>query len=56
MIFKIFKKKTKKEKLLTQYKKIKEEAFNISKINRKKSDELEKKANDLLDQIEKLEK
>ena len=55
MIFNIFKKKTKKEKILSQYKRIKEEAFNISKINRKKSDELEKKAQDLLDKIEKLE-
>ncbi len=50
------KKKTKKEKLLNLYIKAKAEAFRLSKIDRRKSDEKEKEANDILDDIEKIEK
>tara|TARA_X000001036_G_C20181341_1_gene603612 strand:+ start:103 stop:279 length:177 start_codon:yes stop_codon:yes gene_type:complete len=55
-MFGIFKRKTKKEKLLIRYKKIKDEAFRLSKIDRRKSDEKEKEANDILDAINKIEK
>tara|TARA_B100001250_G_C19617836_1_gene707962 strand:+ start:162 stop:338 length:177 start_codon:yes stop_codon:yes gene_type:complete len=55
-MFGIFKRKTEKEKLLIRYKKIKEEAFRLSKIDRRKSDEKEKEANDILDAIDKIEK
>ena len=55
-MFGIFKRKTEKEKLLIRYKKIKDEAFRLSKIDRRKSDEKEKEANDILDAIDKIEK
>ena len=55
-MFGIFKRKTEKEKLLIRYKKIKDEAFRLSKIDRRKSDEKEKEANDILDAINKIEK
>ena len=44
----------KKEKLENQYNKLKKEAFEMSKFDRKKSDELEKKADDVLKEIQKL--
>ena len=47
-MFGLFKKKSKKEKLLDKYNKIKEQAFKMSRINRKESDKLEKEANDIL--------
>ena len=55
-MFGLFKKKTEREKLLHQYKKLKEEAFILSKTNRAESDSLEQEAYeiskklDLLDQ------
>ena len=55
-MFGLFKKKTEREKLLAQYKKLKEEAFILSKTNRTESDRLEQEAYeiskklDLLDQ------
>ena len=55
-MFGIFKRKTEKEKLLIRYKKIKDEAFRLSKIDRRKSDEKEKEANDVHDAIDKIEK
>lgn len=55
-MFGIFKRKTEKEKLLILYKKLKNEAFILSKIDRRKSDEKEKEANDILDAINKIEK
>ena len=55
-MFGIFKKKTKREKLLKLYNKKKEEAFNLSKIDRRKSDEKEKEASDILDALDKLDK
>tara|TARA_B100000965_G_C19065750_1_gene529830 strand:+ start:84 stop:266 length:183 start_codon:yes stop_codon:yes gene_type:complete len=54
-MFGIFKKTTKREKLLKLYNKKKEEAFNLSKINRKKSDEKEKEASDILAALDKLD-
>mgnify|MGYP001302975033 FL=1 len=54
-MFGIFKRKTEKEKLLVRYKKIKDEAYRLSKIDRRKSDEKEKEANDILDTIDKIE-
>jgi|TARA_X000000368_G_scaffold382585_1_gene339815 hypothetical protein len=54
-MFGIFKRKTEKEKLLVRYKKIKDEAYRLSKIDRRKSDEKEKEANDILDAIDKIE-
>ena len=55
-MFGIFKRKTEKEKLFIRYKKTKNEAFILSKIDRRKSDEKEKEANDILDAINKIEK
>ena len=54
-MFGLFKKKSKKEKLLERYKKKKEQAFKLSRTNRKQSDKLEKEANDILLEIEKLD-
>lgn len=55
-MFGLFKKKTQKEKLLTLYNKKKEEAYLLSQVDRRKSDEKEKEANDILDAIDKLDK
>ena len=52
-MFGLFKKKTKKEKLIDLYNKKKEQAFKLSRINRKESDKLEKEANDILIEIDK---
>ena len=54
-MFGLFKKKSKKEKLLELYNKKKEEAFKLSRTNRKESDKLEKEANDILIEIDKLD-
>ena len=54
-MFGIFKRKTEKEKLLVRYKKVKDEAYRLSKVDRRKSDEKEKEANDILDAIDKIE-
>ena len=37
------------------YKKKKEQAYQLSNINRKESDKLEKEANDIIEQIDNLE-
>ena len=55
-MFGIFKRKSQKEKLLDLYRKKKELAFKVSKTNRKESDKLEKEANDILIEIDKLKK
>ncbi len=55
-MFGIFKRKTEKEKLLVLHKKIKDEAYRLSKIDRRKSDEKEKEASDIIEAIEKIEK
>ena len=54
-MFGLFNKKSKKEKLLKKYNKIKEQAFKLSRTNRKESDKLEKEANEILLEIEKLD-
>jgi len=48
----IFKKKTELEKLQEQYKKLTEEAFKLSKIDRTKSDQKYAEANHLLEKID----
>lgn len=53
-MFGLFKRKTEKEKLADLYRKKKELAFKLSKINRKESDKLEKEANDILIKIDEL--
>ena len=55
-MFGLFKKKTEKEKLTALYKKIKEQAYVLSKTNRKESDKLEKEANDILEKIDDIDK
>ncbi len=51
-MFGFFKTKNKKEKLTDLYYKKKEQAFKLSKTNRKLSDKLEKEANDILTEID----
>ena len=53
-MFGLFKRKSKKEKLLDLYRKKKELAFKVSKTNRKESDKLEKEAADILVEIDKI--
>ena len=53
-MFGLFKKKSKQEKLQELYNKKKEQAFKLSRTNRKESDKLEKEANDILIEIEKI--
>ena len=55
-MFGLFKKKTEREKLLEIYKKKKEEAFNLSKINRTQSDKLEQEAYEISKKIDLLDK
>ena len=55
-MFGLFKKKTEREKLLEIYKKKKEEAFNLSKINRAESDKLEQEAYEISKKIDHLDK
>ena len=55
-MFGLFKKKSQKEKLIEIYKKIKEQAYVLSKTNRKESDKLEKEANDILEKIDDIDK
>ncbi|SDG87684.1 Lacal_2735 family protein [Psychroflexus sediminis] len=53
-MFGLFKKKTDLEKLEDQYKKLHKDAFELSKVNRQKSDAKLKEANDISKQIEEL--
>ena len=53
-MFGLFKKKSKKDKLIELYNKKKEQAFKVSRTNRKESDRLEKEANDILIELYKL--
>jgi len=55
-MFGLFKKKSEKEKLTKLYKKIKEQAYVLSKTNRRESDKLEKEASDILDKIDDIDK
>lgn len=50
-MFGIFKKKTKKEKLLVKYEKLLKESYEFSTINRKKSDQKNAEAMKVMDQI-----
>ena len=52
-MFGLFKRKSEKEKLEELYRKKKEQAFKMSRINRTESDKLEKEANDILNKINK---
>ena len=54
-MFGLFRNKTEREKLMILYKKKKEQAYQLSKINRKESDKLEKEANDIIEKIDNLE-
>lgn len=53
-MFGLFKKKSEKEKLEEKYKKLLEESFKLSKINRTASDAKAAEANNVLEQIDKL--
>ena len=53
-MFGLFKKKSKKEKLIELYNKKKEQAFKVSRSNRKESERLEKEANDILIELDRL--
>jgi hypothetical protein len=53
-MFGLFKKKTEKEKLQEQYKKLLEEAHKLSTTNRKMSDQKAYEADEIMKQIEKL--
>ena len=54
-MFGLFKRKSEREKLEELYRKKKEQAFKMSRINRTESDKLEKEANDILNKISELE-
>lgn len=54
-MFGLFKKKTQKDKLQQQYKKLLEEAFTLSTSNRKMSDQKIYEAEQLLAQMESLD-
>ncbi len=54
-MFGLFKKKTEKEKLQEQYKKMMEKSFQLSTTNRKESDIVRAEAEKIALQIEKLE-
>ena len=53
-MFGIFKRKSEKQKLIELYNKKKEQAFRLSRTNRKEGDRLEKEANDILNKIDRL--
>lgn len=53
-MFGLFKKKTEKEKLQLQYEKLLKESFELSKINRSKSDAKAAEAEAVMQQIEAL--
>lgn len=55
-MFGLFKKRNPKDILMEQYKKLIEEAYTLSKINRTASDQKTAEANEILKQIEQLEK
>ena len=55
-MFGLFKKKSEKEKLTKLYKKIKEQAYILSKTDRRESDRLEKEASDILEKLDDIEK
>jgi hypothetical protein len=54
MMFNIFKKKSEVDQLEKKYKKLLEESYKLSKINRTQSDAKKAEAEDVLNQIEAL--
>lgn len=54
-MFGLFKKKTEKEKLQEQYKKLMDESFKLSKIDRTASDQKYSEAQEIMDRVEKME-
>lgn len=55
-MFTIFKKKTEKEKLENQYRKVMKEGYDLQSINRSASDQKYGEAQNILEKIELLEK
>ncbi|MBI6119652.1 Lacal_2735 family protein [Salegentibacter maritimus] len=55
-MFRLFRKKSKVEKLEVKYKKLLEEAHQLSTTNRSKSDEKMYEANEVLEEIEEIRK
>jgi hypothetical protein len=55
-MFGLFKKKTEVEKLTSTYQKLKEEAFNLSKVDRTASDQKTAEAEEVWKKIENLQK
>ena len=53
-MFGLFKRKSEREKLEELYRKKKEQAFRMSRTNRKEGDRLEMEANEILNKIDKL--
>jgi hypothetical protein len=53
-MFGLFKKKSEKDKLEELYRKKKEQAFRLSRTNRKEGDRMEKEASEILNKIDKL--
>ncbi|MBT8194910.1 MAG: Lacal_2735 family protein [Bacteroidia bacterium] len=54
-MFNLFKKKSELEKLQDKYKKLSQEAFDLSKINRQQSDAKQAEADAVLKKIESLQ-
>ena len=50
----LFRKQTQQQKLKKEYEKLLEQSFKLSHVNRKESDRLAAKANELMTQIEQL--
>lgn len=55
IMFGLFKKKSEMELLQEKYKKLQEEAYKLSTVNRTASDKKQAEAEEILDQIKKLE-
>jgi hypothetical protein len=55
-MFGIFKRKSKLEKLEEQYRRLLDDAYKLSTINRRQSDQKTAEANEILKQIEALKK
>ena len=53
-MIRLFKRKSEREKLEELYRKKKEQAFRMSRTNRKEGDRLEAEANEILNKIDKL--
>ena len=53
-MIRLFKRKSEREKLEELYRKKKEQAFRMSRTNRKEGDRLEAQANEILNKIDKL--